>query len=251
MSKRLATIGLGYVALMLALGWFWYRYQWQADFNFFNDSQEWAYLDKLGHLFITYWLASLLMSNEAQDKKYIACLIAFLMVSGIELADGFSVRYGFSSYDMLANATGALLAWFFPAGKSLSIFKFSFWPTSWASLRPELLGHHWAEQLIKDYNGQSYWISFPLPHLLCPRFFPPWLGISCGYGAGGMLYGQPGQNPAFFSEWMIAPDLLLSQLPVKDQRIRGFLIFADLVKLPFLLMVWRTDLGLSVQLWPA
>jgi hypothetical protein len=50
---------------------------------------------------------------------------------------------------------------------------------------------------------------------------------------------------------MIAPDLLLSQLPVKDQRIRGFLIFADLVKLPFLLMVWRTDLGLSVQLWPA
>ena len=51
---------------------------------------------------------------------------------------------------------------------------------------PQLLGKNLAEQWLKDYNGQIYWLKIE------NKFFSPMLG----YGAGNMIYGRPEQNIA-------------------------------------------------------
>jgi hypothetical protein len=40
--------------------------------------------------------------------------------------------------------------------------KFSFHTTQYAQYRPNVLGSSLAEQMLKDYNGQTYWLSVNL-----------------------------------------------------------------------------------------
>jgi hypothetical protein len=40
--------------------------------------------------------------------------------------------------------------------------KFSFHTTQYAQYRPNVLGSSLAEQILKDYNGQTYWLSVNL-----------------------------------------------------------------------------------------
>jgi hypothetical protein len=40
--------------------------------------------------------------------------------------------------------------------------KFSFHLTDYASKRPDVLGSNLPERIIKDYNGQTYWLSVNL-----------------------------------------------------------------------------------------
>jgi hypothetical protein len=42
--------------------------------------------------------------------------------------------------------------------------------------------------MLKDYNGQSYWLSFNIASFLpASTHFPQWLNLSAGYGAEGMI----------------------------------------------------------------
>ena len=42
--------------------------------------------------------------------------------------------------------------------------------------------------MLKDYNGQSYWLSFNIASFLpASTHFPQWLNLSAGYGAEGMV----------------------------------------------------------------
>lgn len=250
MKKRLIFLTGAYILIMILLGFLWYRYQWSGSFRFFDDSNEWALLDKLGHFFICYLFASWLGNDEEHNNRSKAALVVFSMVSSIELADGFSRNYGCSIYDLLANALGVVLAYFIPRQQSIFVLKFSFWPSGMAHLRPEMLGKGLWEQWLKDYNGQSYWLSLPLPYLIFPNRFPPWLGISVGYGAGGMLYGQPGLNPVMFTEWMIAPDILFSAIPQRSASIRTLFFLFDLIKIPVLMILWQPGSGIQGLLWP-
>ncbi len=65
---------------------------------------------------------------------------------------------------MIANAAGSGL--FFMQQKAWNEqrikIKWSFHETSLASQRPNLLGSGLLEELLKDYNGQTYWASFDI-----------------------------------------------------------------------------------------
>lgn len=231
--------------VLLALFWFWYRLQWSGTFQFFNDATEWAFLDKMGHFWCTYLLASFIHAwvYGDQPKNYAASLQAFVMVSSIELADAFSVDYGFSIFDVLANGLGTLLAFWAPFKSAPFRLKFSFIPSGLAHIRPEMLGSTLAEQWIKDYNGQTYWISVPLNLGFKKSMLPDWLGISLGYGAHGMLYAPSALNPDFACQWYIGPDILFSRIPVKTPWMKTAFLFLDIVKWPFGFMVWQSGLG--------
>jgi hypothetical protein len=59
--------------------------------------------------------------------------------------------------DIIANASGTAL---FVLWKEQRITpKFSFHTTQYAQYRPNVLGSSLAEQMLKDYNGQTYWLS--------------------------------------------------------------------------------------------
>jgi hypothetical protein len=73
--------------------------------------------------------------------------------------------------------------------------KFSFHTTQYAQYRPNVLGSSLAEQMLKDYNGQTYWLSVNTPSIKAQN--PKWLNLAIGYGANGMLTGN-GENNGLF-----------------------------------------------------
>jgi hypothetical protein len=53
------------------------------------------------------------------------------------------------------------------------------------------------EQMLKDYNGQTYWLSVNLHSFYKGSKIPKWLNLAIGYGANGMLTGN-GENNGLF-----------------------------------------------------
>jgi hypothetical protein len=77
-------------------------------------------------------------------------------------------------------------------GKSNELLQ-NFHLTDYASKRPDVLGSNLPERIIKDYNGQTYWLSVNLHSFFKQSKIPKWLNLAVGYGADGMLSGN-GEN---------------------------------------------------------
>ena len=45
------------------------------------------------------------------------------------------------------------------------------------------------ERMLKDYNGQTYWLSANLKSFFQGSNIPAWLNVAVGYGADGMFGG--------------------------------------------------------------
>jgi len=125
-------------------------------------------MDKMGHLYASYKFG--LLTSEAMIWSGIPRKKSVLLGAGIglgyqttlEIFDGFSSDWGFSWYDMAANGLGAglYIGQQFIFKEEWIIPKFSFHPTQYAALRPTVLGNGFPQELLKDYNGQTYWFSF-------------------------------------------------------------------------------------------
>lgn len=211
--RFLAVVGVqatGYGGSLALLSSAWYRDYDQGIFHSFDDSQEWLQMDKAGHLTSSFYLSRIgidMFEWSGVSKKraiWYGAASGYIYLSGIELLDGFSDGWGFSWTDLTANTLGAGLAIgkkFIENGSSNSgflrgigstSFKFSFHQTAWSDLRPSLLGNTLSENILKDYNGQSYWMSLNISSFLASdRKFPKWLNVAFGYGGEGMISGHP------------------------------------------------------------
>lgn len=211
--RFLTVVGVqasGYGGSLALLGSAWYRNYDQTLFHSFDDSREWLQMDKAGHLTTSFYLSRIgieMFEWSGVNKKkamWYGAASSFLYLSGIELLDGFSDGWGFSLSDLASNTLGTGFA----LGKKYienekpnsgllrgiggTSLKFSFHQTAWSDLRPSLLGSNWQENILKDYNGQSYWLSFnPSSFLRSESKFPKWLNIALGYGGEGMISGHP------------------------------------------------------------
>ena len=64
-----------------------------------------------------------------------------------------------------------------------------------------LLGSSLPEQILKDYNGQTYWFSANLHSFFKKSKIPKWFNIAVGYGAEGMITGNDDiSEPNFLPE---------------------------------------------------
>jgi len=125
-----------------------------------------------------------------------AGLMGWSAMTVIEILDGFSDDWGASPGDLIANTAGAT----FFTGQQLLWkeqrirLKFSYHPTEFAKYRPDLLGETALQQMLKDYNGQTYWLSANINSFLRNETkFPKWINVAVGYGAKGMIgsYSNP------------------------------------------------------------
>lgn len=244
-KKRLTVLLIGttaaYSATMIGLNQVWYSSLDKQPFSFFDDSREWFQLDKAGHAFSTFQLTEFgalsLQWAGMQKKKSItiSALTSFLMVSSIELFDGYSSGYGASASDLVANAVGSTLSF----GQHLLWDeirirpKFSFHQTNLAPLRPSLLGNNLGQEIIKDYNGQTYWLSADMDKFIT---FPKWLNLALGYGGHDMVYANKangisnGYSP--YQQLYLSLDLDLSHIRTKSKGIKTLLYFVNMIKLP-------------------
>lgn len=243
--KKVALYGgIGYGVSLTALSVGWYGENGFDKFKFFNDNAEWNQMDKLGHVYGTYQLTrigyDLLKRTELTDRKslYWSAGLSFAMFLPIEILDGFSPDYGFSYGDVIANAigpglfVGQELLWHEQRIK----MKFSFHQTHYASIRPELLGETLLEQVLKDYNGQTYWLSFDIHAFIKKSPFPKWLNVAAGYSANGMVYAREDENNMngynSHRQYFLGIDLDLSYIQTNKKWLRTMLYLADMIKWP-------------------
>ncbi|HTH55629.1 MAG TPA: hypothetical protein VL728_06255 [Cyclobacteriaceae bacterium] len=186
-----------YASALLWLSSTWYNTY--ISFHFFDDFLEWKYLDKMGHFFTSFYIGLAAFTsfghpadlNSAAKKRWI-CFAGFVFLFPIEVLDGFSMNYGASIFDLIANLLGGVFCFYYVSNKTVSSFhpKFSFHNTAFAILRPDMLGATFAQQVVKDYNGQTYWLSVDINSIVNKKIIPNWLMLTIGYGAEGLLGGH-------------------------------------------------------------
>ncbi|RLD44273.1 MAG: DUF2279 domain-containing protein [Bacteroidetes bacterium] len=240
--------GTFWIGSVIGLNSAWYSNYDQSSWHTFNDNAEWCQMDKLGHMGTSYYLGKvgydLLRWSGVSHKKstWYGGGFGFLYLSSIEMLDAYSTNWGFSWGDMTANAAGSILY----IGQSLIwqeqriSMKYSFHTTSYADTRPDLLGNNYPEQMLKDYNGQSIWLSANIYSFLKEdTWFPKWLNIAAGYGAEGMLggfsnadmNGNPINTPRY-RQYYLSLDVDWTRIPTKSKFLKTVFNLISFIKFP-------------------
>jgi len=228
----------------------WYKDYPQTAFHFFNDNQEWLQMDKFGHLTSSYYIGlvgyNALRLTGLSEKKTIwyGGMSGLVYLTTVEIMDGFSKEWGASPGDFLANTLGTALfisqqlAWH----EQKFVMKWSYHASSYAQYNPGQMGNTDVKRMLKDYNGQTYWLSANISSLgLQKTRFPKWLNFAAGYGAEGMtgaksnpseINGIPVPYSERYRQFYIAPDIDLSRIPVRSKTLKLILNTIGFIKIP-------------------
>lgn len=245
---RLVTAAniIGYGGTMAGLYTAWYKNYPQTSFHFFDDNNEWKQVDKLGHAYGAYIesYGSMEMWRWAGVSRKQRIWIGGLSGAGyqtiIETLDGFSKGWGWSWGDFGANVFGSgllisqELAW----NDQRIRFKFSFHKKKYEGADVnarvnDLFGTSVGERMIKDYNGQTYWLSANLKLFMPTSNLPRWLSVAVGYGADGLFGAESnvGKNEngtivfnrpdiARYRQYYISPDIDLNKIKTKSKFLK-------------------------------
>lgn len=225
----------------------WYKKYPQTSFHFFNDLEEWNYIDKAGHIYSSYQVArkSHLFLGEKDIENPIekSCFYSLFFMLGIEVLDGFSKEWGFSNYDLLSNFIGTGIFYFQEKKfkRQLLKLKFSSHLSPYAIYRPSLLGENVSQRIFKDYNGQTYWLTFDLNNKIQERLKVfKYLNFSLGYSIDGFVGARNNNilNCANCNEinrqsqLLLSIDLDLSEIKTKNRALQLLLNSFSIIKFP-------------------
>jgi len=231
----------------VGLNQLWYADYERSNFHTLNDNGEWLQMDKLGHVFSSYQLGKigadvLQWSGADQDSQLIyGATLGFTFLTAVEVFDGFSQEWGFSWGDMAANATGTGLY----VGQELlwneqrMTLKYSFHQTKYASQRPDKLGAGILEEALKDYNGQTYWLSVNVHSFFKTSKIPKWANVAFGYGADGMLSGHDnyieelGISQDRKRQFYLSLDVDLTKIETNSHVLKTLFSLFNMIKIPF------------------
>lgn len=248
---------LAYGGSFVFLNQAWYKDYPRSSFHAYNDGGEWMQMDKIGHAWTAYNTGK---GNTAlwrwagvnnRDAVLLGSGTSLLYMFSIEYLDGRSAEWGWSWADVAADVSGSFLfasqqlAW---KEQKISL-KFSAhknnYETSLNNRADDLFGSSIPERLLKDYNAQTYWLSFNINSLLHQQAFPKWLNIAVGYGADGMFGGY--ENLAFdkngnvtfdrrdikrYRQWYLAPDVDFTKIKTNSRALRTLFFALNTLKFP-------------------
>jgi uncharacterized protein YfiM (DUF2279 family) len=257
---RLVTAAniVGYGGTMVGLYAAWYKNYSQTGFHSFNDYPEWKQVDKIGHVYSAYIESRLSMEMwkwagmERKKRIWIGGMSGAVYQTVIEVLDGFSEGWGWSWTDFGANilGSGTLVAQELAWNEQRIKLKFSFHTKNYSdpdleTRKHQLFGKSSLEQLIKDYNGQTYWASANIKSFFPRSNLPGWLAIAVGYGAEGLFGGREnfavdGNGSIIFDrpdihrrrQWFLAPDIDLTKIKTNKKGVRFLLTVFSIIKIP-------------------
>ncbi len=251
LTGMIAAEGVTALASLGGLYVLWYKDYPQSSFHFFNDNNEWLQTDKLSHSASAYNISRIsydLFRWPGVEKKKAAWYggaTGFTYLAVIEFLDGFSSEWGASPGDLVANTLGSAafvsqqLVW----DEQRILLKWSCHTSKYAQYRPNILGRNLPERIIKDYNGQTYWLSVNIHSFLNDNSeFPKWLNVAFGYGADGMLGAKT--NPAQINgyplpsfdrtrRYFLSLDLDLTRIKTRSKVLNSVFNLFGFLKIPF------------------
>ena len=244
----------------------WYSGYPRSTFHLHDDFYDWYQLDKSGHVTSTYHLSRLsytaFMYTGISNKQAAlwGSFSGLLFLSTVEILDGFSDEWGASLWDVSANTIGSMsfylqqVVW----QEQRITWKYSYTQSGMGNYRPDLLGYNLAENLLKDYNGQTHWLSFNLHSLAGGNnSLPVWLNIAVGHSATGLMGSR--YNPQEYNgnllpelsryrQFYISPDIDFARIPTRYKPLKAVLNMLNFVKLPAPALEYNHNKGISFHL---
>lgn len=260
-SIRLKIIYSGsaliYTGTLIGLNKYWYENYPRSAFHFFDDNNEWKQIDKTGHIFTAYYLgyqginAFRWAGKNNRKGIWYGGMAGSLFLTVIEILDGFSQNWGASYGDILTNTAGSFLVTLQELKWHDQKFKLKF-STHKVNYSDDVLkradylyGNGALERILKDYNGQTYWLSFN-PFTFCETIkYPKWLNIAVGLGAEGMLGGFSNQwidkttNIAFdrndiprYRQYYFSIDIDFTKIKTRSKVLSSLFKTIGFIKIP-------------------
>lgn len=235
----------------------WYKDKEKVPFHFYNDNTGYLQVDKFGHMFGGYvysyigYHGLLKMGASRNEALIFGSTLGFVLQFPVEIMDGLHEGYGFSWGDIVANTMGSALVF----GQELLFrdqvvkYKFSYWESAYAKNSNGYFGATAMNRLLKDYNGHTYWFSFPLNKIAFKRSLPPWLNVALGYGANGM-YGEFENITSYngieipktlrYRQYLFSLDIDWTRINTKSKFLALLFKGMTFVKLPFPTLEYNT-----------
>jgi hypothetical protein len=227
----------------------WYKDYETTSFHFFNDFSEWEQMDKYAHVWDAYNISKPIYKSYRwggyDEKKAVwsSVAISFLFLTTVEVFDGFSSEWGFSGGDILSNTAGVglfaaqQLKW----NEQRMVLKYSFRQTKYSQYRPQLLGNNLPENILKDYNGLTFWLTINPKSFFKSSKIPAWLSLAVGFGAEGMTGGK--NNPIAvegkpipyferYKQYYLAIDIDLARIQTKSKTLSAIFKLINIIHLP-------------------
>jgi len=227
---------------LISLNELWYRKYPQRNFHLKNDYNQWKQMDKVGHFMTSYYGGKLGMDAlnwagvSKKNQLIYGAGIGFVFLSAVEILDGFSEEWGASTSDVIANAagTGFLIGQELLWKEQRISVKYSFHQTNFAKQRPAILGENYFQQTLKDYNGQTYWLSANIWSFNKKSTIPKWLNIALGYGAEGMLYGNTTKSilNTPYRQFYLSLDIDLTKIKTNSEFLKSVFSVVNFIKIP-------------------
>jgi len=239
-----------YTGAMLILQNTWYHDKKVVPFHFYNDNQGYLQVDKFGHAYGAYvesYIGYHLLLNSGVSRKnslIYGGTLGIILQTPIEIMDGVHEGWGFSWGDMAANAMGTALF----VGQELFFeeqivrYKFSYSPSVYSKTDNGYFGKTSIDKMLKDYNGHTYWLSFPLNKLVRNTKMPQWLNIAAGYGANGM-YGEYVNITSYngvklpettrYRQYLLSLDIDWTKINTQSKFLKIVFQGLNFIKLPF------------------
>ena len=242
-------------AVLIGLNELWYKDYPRSKFHFLNDNSQWMQMDKFGHAYSSYFIGKMGMdalawAGESKKKQLTyGATLGFVFLTAVEVLDGFSEEWGFSTGDVMANAfgTGLLIGQELLWDEQRIQFKFSFSPSDYAEMNPDKLGSTSLQQVLKDYNGQTYWLSVNLRSFFKESNVPKWLNVAIGYGANGLPEGSydaskfPPQPIESYRQFFASIDVDLTKIPTNSDFLKTLFNVVNYVKIPAPSLEYRSN----------
>ena len=256
---KLITIGniVGYGIATYGFYTAWYKDYPKSKFHFFNDNAEWLQVDKIGHMYGAYIESkgSMEMWRWAglprKQRIWVGGLSGVAYQTMIETLDGFSQDWGWSWGDFTANVLGSglLISQELLWDEQRVDLKFSFHKKTYnepvlKERTDSIFGKNLLSRMLKDYNGQTYWLSANLKSFFPKSNLPAWLNVAVGYGAEGLLDADENiwinrngvkidrTDIPRYRQWFIAPDINLTKIKTKSKFLKVALFFFNSFKFP-------------------
>ncbi len=231
-----------YLTTLIGLNSLWYKDYPRSSFHFIDDNEEWLQMDKIGHMMTSYYMGVTGMQAydwadfNRKEAIWYGGLSGSIFLTIVEVLDGFSKEWGASSSDLVANTIGSALCisqaliW----DEQKIQLKYSYKPTKWAEKNPSQLGSNHLERALKDYNGQTYWMSFNVKSFLQQEYIPEWLSFSLGYGAHFMKEPYPSNIDQVWRkrQYYLSFDVDLNRINSDSRFINSLLHTFGFLKFP-------------------
>jgi len=259
----ISEVSLGTLTLV-GLNELWYNDFPRSSFHTIDDSNEWLQMDKFGHVFSSYQLGRvgadvLNWSGVSKNNELIyGATLGFTFLTIVEVFDGYSKEWGFSWTDIAANGvgTGLYIGQEILWKEQRITLKFSFHSTKYAEMRPDVLGENFLQEILKDYNGQTYWLSANLHSFSKNKDskIPKWLNLAFGYGADGMLTANNDNvdnlftNQDRFRQFYLSFDVDLTRISTNSHLLKTIFSVLNMIKIPLPTVEFNSKNGVVFHL---